>query len=144
MFNRKLLGALLIASTSLAPVTALAVPSARPTSSANCVLKAHHVISVTPYFEDEHMGSASPTVQRLRGASFFVKAEPGLTAEWLQLTLYRHLAEMHGGAMQDCPFDVKDVAVTVESAGAGFLVKIISRDAGKADEVLRRAKLLFS
>ena len=142
MFNRKLLGALLIASTSLAPMAALAAPGARPTPSTGCILKTHRVTSVTPYREDEHVHNSM--VQRLRGASLFVEAEPGLTAEWLQLSLYRHLAEMRSAAMQDCPFDVKDVTVTVESAGAGFLVKIISRDAGKADEVLRRARLLFS
>jgi len=36
------------------------------------------------------------------------------------------------------------VTVRVDSAGTGFLIKIIARDASKADEVLRRARLLLS
>ena len=141
MFNRKLFGVLLIASTTLASIAWSAAPGG-PTGPAGCILKTHRVMAVAPYFEEEHMGS-SATVQRLRGASLFVLAEPGLTAEWLLLTLQRHLAEMRTGAMQDCPLEVKDVTVTVESAGPGFVVKIISHDADRANEILRRARLLF-
>lgn len=154
MFNRKLLGALVIASTTLASMAAVAapsarpttstvaVPSARPTTSTNCILKAHRVTSVTPYFEEERQGSSS-IVQRLRGASFFVRAEPGLTAQWLRLMLDQHVAEMRIGAMRDCPLAVNGVTITVESAGPGFVVTIIARDDDQADEVLRRAQLLF-
>jgi hypothetical protein len=36
------------------------------------------------------------------------------------------------------------VAVRVESGGTGFRVRIIARDTDKAEEVLRRARLLLS
>ena len=63
--------------------------------------------------------------QELRPAtswgSGLVQAEPGLTAEWLQLKLARHIAQMRSpAAMPDCAFDVDDVAVRVESGGTGF------------------------
>ena len=131
-----------LVSLVLAAATANSVPAGDPTSAAICVLKTHRVLSVTPYFEDVHMGSGA-TTQRLRGASLFVLAEPGLTAEWLRLTLQRHLAEMRTTTMRDCPLEVKDVTVTVESAGPGFAVKLIARDADQADEILRRAQLLI-
>jgi hypothetical protein len=107
------------------------------------MLRAHRITSVTPYRVEERIGKNS--VQRLRGAEVFVQAEPGLTAEWLQLTLARHIAQMRGpAAMPDCAFDVDDVAVRVESGGTGFRVRIIARDTDKAEEVLRRARLLLS
>jgi hypothetical protein len=145
MFNRKILAAFVLAGTILAPMASYAAPAA---ATPPCILREHHVTAVTPYLVElprgaveVHQGRAA--VQQLRGATVFVQAEPGLTAEWLQLTLGRHLAEMQGSAdMKDCAFDVKDVQVKVTSAGAGFGVYLIARDAHKAEEVLRRARLL--
>lgn len=75
------------------------------------------------------------------GARVFVQAEPGLTAEWLQLSLQRHLAGM-SGSMADCPLDAKDIQVKVVSAGAGFSVQITGKSAAQGQEILRRAQLL--
>jgi hypothetical protein len=146
MFNRKILVALVLAGTTLAPMASYAAPAAA--KSAPCILREHHITAVTPYLVELprgpveiHQGRAA--VRQLRGATVYVQAEPGLTAEWLQLTLARHLAEMQGPSdMKDCAFDVKDVQVKVTSAGAGFGVYLIARDSSKAEEVLRRARLL--
>jgi hypothetical protein len=146
MFNRKILAAFVLAATALAPMASYAAPAAA--KAAPCILREHRITAVTPYLVELprgpveiHQGRAA--VQQLRGATVFVQAEPGLTAEWLQLTLGRHLAEMQGPAeMKDCAFDVKDVQVKVMSAGAGFGVYLIARDSTKAEEVLRRARLL--
>jgi hypothetical protein len=138
MFTRKFIVTSALALSTIAPTFALAAP----TSAAPCILRDHRITAVTPYKVTEHVGRGS--VQRLRGAAVFVQAEPGLTAEWLQLTLARHLAEMRGPAgMRDCAFDVNDVQLKVDSAGAGFSVKIIAKDTSKAAEVLRRAQLLL-
>jgi len=103
--------------TVLVGVAAASVPAtsfAGTPPSQDCLLREHRITSVTPYRVEERIGKNS--VRRLRGAEVFVQAEPGLTAEWLQLTLARHIAQMRGpAAMPDCAFDVDDVAVRVES-----------------------------
>lgn len=137
MLNRKILPVLGLLASFLVPATSFAQSPAR----APCILREHHLGSVTPYQVEEHVGKA--TIRRLRGASVFVQAEPGLTAEWLQLTLTRHITAMRGATMADCAFDVDDVTVQVDSAGTGFSVKIVARDSDKAEEVLRRVRLLL-
>jgi hypothetical protein len=137
MFHFKTLSAALLAASLLVPSASFA-----DTNRAPCVLREHSVTSVTPYRVQERVGRG--TVTRLKGAQVFVRAEPGLTAEWLELTLRRHLAAMRGpAAMKDCAFAVAKVKVQVNSAGAGFVVKLIARDAAAAKEVLRRAELLL-
>jgi len=82
------------------------------TKAAPCILREHRITSVTPYRVEGHQGRV--VVQELRGATVSVQAEPGLTAEWLQLTLSRHLAAMRAmGGMKDCAFEVNDVQVKV-------------------------------
>lgn len=139
MFNRKVLAALVLAGSTLAPMASYA--SAPATKAAPCILRDHRVTAVAPYSVEAHQGRVA--VRELRGATVFVQAEPGLTAEWLQLTLSRHLAEMQGpNGMKDCAFDVNDVQVKVSSSGPGFSVNLIAPDSSKAQEVLRRARLL--
>lgn len=121
------------------PATTLA--AAGPASS--CPLSEHRVTSVTPYKVAEHVGRGG-TIQRLRGAEIFVQAEAGLTAEWLQLELTRHLTQTAKATMAACPFDADDIRIQVDSAGAGFSVKLIARDADGARDVLNRARLLLA
>lgn len=140
MFNQNFLAALVLAGTTLAPIASYGAPAA--TKAAPCILREHRITAVTPYRVEARQGRV--VIQELRGATVSVQAEPGLTAEWLQLTLGRHLAEMHAmGGMKDCAFDVNDVQVKVSSSGAGFSVNLIARDAEKAPEVLHRAQLLL-
>jgi len=93
MFHKfKLIPALALLATTAAP----AVSFASSSSSRNCVLHEQKVTSVAPYRVEERIGRSS--VLRLKGAEVFVQAKPGLTAEWLQLTLVRHVAAMRGPA----------------------------------------------
>lgn len=109
----------------------------------NCPLREHHVLSVTPYYTPKRV-KKGPAMLRLRGAELFVEAQPGLTAEWLQLTLERHIAEPHNSAAEtDCALAEKNVSVQVGSGGNGFHVWIVGRDLPEAKEILRRAKLLL-
>jgi hypothetical protein len=135
MSIRNLVFALALGATSLVPVVASAETPAKP-----CILMEHRVTAVTPYRVVEYHGRGS--VQRLAGAQVFVQAEPGLTAEWLRLTVEQHLAKMQTEHMGDCPLDMSGVRIRVDSAGAGFAVKIIAKDPAQAKEVLRRAELL--
>ena len=136
MFHFKTLSAAVLAASLVVPAASLA-----DTNRAPCVFNEHSVTSVTPYRVQERVGRG--TVTRLKGAQVYVRAEPGLTAEWLQLTLSRHLATMQGPAtMKDCAFEVENVKVQVKSAGAGFVVRLVAPDTTTAKEVLRRAELL--
>jgi hypothetical protein len=137
MFTKKVAAALVLSATTLLPGFAFAAPADSP---AHCVLKQHRVTKVQPLHVTERYGRGSS--ERLVGAQVFVQAEPGLTAEWLQLTIQRHMAGMGGSRMKDCALDAKDVRISVESAGSGFAVKIAGKDPALAKEILRRAQLL--
>ncbi len=137
MFIRKLIIAATIGIGALVPAVGLAATPTKPA----CALAVHRVTAVKPYRLIEHSGRGS--TERLAGAEIFVQAEPGLTAEWLRLTLEQHLAAMKSIPMADCPLDMNDVRVQVDSAGPGFAVKIIANSARQAKEVLRRAELLL-
>ena len=133
-----------VASVALAAATAVPTLSyAASTSHAPCILDEHHVVSVAPYKIEERSGHN--VFQRVRGAQVFIQAEPGLTAEWLQLNLQRHANAMQGSAaMADCAFDLSNLRVEVTSAGSGFWVRLIAPDTKSGEEVLRRAQLLVS
>ncbi len=137
MFTKKIASVLILCFATAVPGFALAAPSE---PSAHCVLKEHRVTRVQPLNVSERYGRG--TVQRLGGALVFVRAAPGLTAEWLQLSIQQHMTQMGGKGMADCPFAAKDVRVSVESAGTGFAVKITGKDAAQGKEILRRAQLL--
>ena len=129
----------------LAAAPALAAPgaAAAPTEQGKqaCALLGFTVTSVAPHFVDQQQGRA--TIQRLAGATVYVQAQPGLTREWLRLSLERHLTAMRGAStMKDCPLGTKDIQIAVDSAGTGFAVQLSAKDTKTAQEVLRRARLL--
>lgn len=131
---------LLVLGLAAAPAVASpSAPSGRTEQA--CALRGFTVTAVAPHFVDQQQGRA--TIQRLAGATVYVLAQPGLTREWLRLSLERHLTSMQGGkAMKDCPFDAKDLQIAVDSAGTGFAIHVSAKDAKTAEEVLRRARLL--
>ena len=138
MLTKKIIAAILVSSATLLPSLAFAAPQA--TAPANCILSEHRVTGVQPLHVTERYGRG--VSERLVGAKVFVQAEPGLTAEWLQLTIQRHMAQMGGAGMVNCALEAKDVRVSVQSAGAGFVVNITGKGSSQAKEVLRRAQLL--
>src|SRR4051794_11356838 len=97
MLNKKVLAAVVLAGAAFVPSVSFGAHA----EAAPCILRAHRVPSVPPYRLREHVGRG--TTSRLDGAQVFVQAEPGLTPEWLELQLARHIASMHGaGSMKDC------------------------------------------
>jgi len=142
MFNRKLIQGLVLSASALLGSPSFATAPTPPPSSRPCIFHQHRVTSVKPLKEVESMYGRW-TRERLTGAELFVVAEPGLTAEWLQLTVGQHIAEMKTTpGMPGCPLGVQDVAVQVSSGGNGFIVRLTAPDPTKAEEVLRRAQLL--
>jgi hypothetical protein len=128
-------------------VVALALAAAVPSiawagaeTHAVCAFKSHQVTGVRPYKVEERFGRG--TIYHLKGAELYIRAEKGLTAQWLQLTLQEHIAQMNASAKDRCALGVKDVQVVVDPAGAGFAVKLIAKDEIQAREVLRRAEAL--
>ena len=117
----------------LASVLGVVSPvAASPNGEQACVFDRYAAVSVAPYHQDEDYGLG--TYSQLRGAQVFVEAQPGLTAEWLNLSVQRGLAEMQ------CGPNLKDVRVSVMSAGAGFWVTLSASDDGAAKALLSWAK----
>ena len=134
MFARIALAASLFAS-SLSPLAASA-DALKP-----CELLNGSVADVRAHRTEEHVGKV--TVQRLDGASLFVPAKPGLTAEWLQRSLAAHVGAMHGKSMSDCPLEASHVRIQVRSGGSGYWVDVIAKDHQQAEFVLQRAEGLL-
>lgn len=136
MSTRRIVPVIALALASVAPTLAWA----GPTTHAGCAFREHQVTAVKPYKVEERIGRGS--IHRLKGAEVYVRAENGLTAQWLQLTLQEHIARMNGAAKGACALGVSDIRVDVQPAGAGFAVKLIAKDPARAEEVLRRAEAL--
>ena len=139
MLTRNVIGAGILAlAAAIAPATSFA--AAKPP----CILNNYHVTAVEPYqVVDQHTGKA--TFNRVQGAQILLQAQPGLTAEGLRLQVTRYLTQMQNSSsrMPDCAFDVSGTRVQVDPVGTGFSVKLIAKDSARAQEVLRRARLLL-
>jgi hypothetical protein len=138
MYIRKLFAAAALTMSMVVPTVALA---GEPTAPAACVFGGYQIASVTPYRVEERTGRAL-SFRRLRGAEIRVQAQPGLTVEWLQLTLQQRLQEAKRGDLHDCVLGTDVSRVEVSSAGTGFIVRLVAKDTKKADEVFRRASVL--
>ena len=92
------------------------------------------VRSVNAYKTVENAGYT--TYEEFHGAELFVPAQPGLTSEWLQRVVSYQIAA------GECDFGVRDVSVSVLSAGSGFSVRLSGRDDKAARVILQHAQLL--
>jgi hypothetical protein len=89
--------------------------------------------------------SEAETVVPRGGARLLLRAQPGITAEWLQRIAECHMSQVATSSpsmLTASPLDVKGALVSVQSAGDGFAVDITSADRKIAREILRRAKSL--
>jgi hypothetical protein len=137
MFKTNMAAVLVLASALVAPATSFADSHAHARS---CILQGHRVSSVRSY-DAATVGLGHATVTKHLGAQLYVPAGPGLTAEWLRVELGRELAQMRANGMKDCPLG--DIHAEVDSAGAGFSVKLTARDPAKAADLLMHAQMLF-
>jgi hypothetical protein len=140
-YVRKIIIAAVWSAAALVPTVSFADNA----SPGPCLLGDHKVLSVAPYKVEGRYVYPGNGAHELRGAQIYLAAEPGLTAEWLQLTLERRLGAMKGQPpMPDCAFDVENLRVEVVPAGPGFWVRLIAPDEKTGEEVLRRARLLVA
>lgn len=131
-----LVPALLIGAASTSSAHA-ASPGAQ-----SCVFEKYAPVSVVPYSADENLSYGSYSF--VRGAQLFVPAREGLTKEWLEASIQQALAAAdtptkNAALTCDSPH-VKNVQVTVTSAGNGFWVALIARDERTADTLLKWAR----
>lgn len=97
-----------------------------------CVFEEYAAVSVAPYSTEENFGMG--TYSQLKGAQVYVAAQPGLTAEWLTLSVERELAS------DACRPGVRGVQVQAVSAGAGFWVRLSAPNAQEAAKLLKWAR----
>lgn len=79
------------------------------------------------------------------GARILLRAQEGVTAEWLQRVAECHLSQLATStrtADQRSPLDVRGAAVVVQSTGDGFSVEVTSPDMNGGREILARARAL--
>jgi hypothetical protein len=122
-----------VMSTVLSAVSPVAASAG---SDPECVFDKYAAISVAPYHLDEDFGLG--THSRLHGAQVYVAAQPGLTAEWLSLSVQRELAE--SAQNEQCRPSVRGVQVSVTSAGSGFWVAMSAPDERSASALLAWAR----
>jgi hypothetical protein len=116
-------------------------PSApKPQQSVTPGLSPQQIISVKPYFEDQRY--LRSVRNELRGASIRVRAQPGLTPEWLQSQLESRAATMSTSGDSRSPLAVPGVRTHVAPAGDHFLVTLKAKDMRSGKEVLQRAQSL--
>jgi hypothetical protein len=122
--------ALVLATLASAGVTESVAGAAEP---ARCSLGSKRFAhSVKALYSHEDSGYTA--FRQFRGAEVFVPAQPGLTAEWLDLVLTSQLAS------GECNFGAPEVNVEVLSDGGGFSVRLSSNDERGAAEILRHAQ----
>jgi hypothetical protein len=97
-------------------------------------------MGVRPYFEDQRY--LRSVRNELRGARVRVRAEPGLTAEWLQFQLEHRAAALQGSGDPVSPLAVPGVRTDVAPAGDHFLVTLKAKNMRDGKEVLRRAQAM--
>jgi hypothetical protein len=108
-----------------------ASPAVQP---ASCVFDRYAAVAVSAFETEENVGYGSHSV--LRGAQLYVPAKEGLTAEWLAANVQRSLSNKSSS----CQPEVRDVKVSVVSAGPGFWVFLSASDARAAAKLLKWAQ----
>jgi hypothetical protein len=144
------LAAIALAILALAPACRpAATPEERAAAACEGVADDESRKGLFPYREDiervepykVEVSSKEPA--RLAGATLYLRAEPGVTAEWLERVLACHLSHRIPCPDGDrCPLEVGPLRVDARSAGPTFVVDVRARDPEAARETLRRARAL--
>jgi hypothetical protein len=113
-------------------------PNGSPLVNPNDVRAIQEIKPATPVSETE-------TVVPRGGARILLRAQPGMTAEWLQRIAECHMARVavaKPAMLSTSPLDVKGALVSVQSMGNAFAVDITSPDVKVSKEILVRAHAL--
>jgi hypothetical protein len=78
------------------------------------------------------------------GVAVYLKAEPGMTQQWLGRIVACHVAHVAamGQAERASPLSVRNTQVSVSSTSVGFRVTVTSKDSGTARSVISRGEEL--
>jgi hypothetical protein len=128
--------------STLALVAALALPhisrAESTADSAQCFLDPQTVFTVTPYYGQRTISRNS--LKPLRGAEVHLVPTFGLSSEMLADRLKRLLRASERGHLPACLLDVGHVHIGSNLKGDAESVRLIARDPGDAQQVLRRAQ----
>jgi len=126
-----------------AALCALAATAATPAQLSadgpeRCVFETYSPGAVAPYEVEENVGYGSARV--LRGAQLYVPAREGLTKEWLEVSVRQAFSAARAGEAARCRPQVRDVDISVTSAGTGFWVRLGSKKTETARALLLWAR----
>jgi hypothetical protein len=112
-------------------------------SDKECVFDKYAPTAVSPYIAENNYDYGAYSY--LGGAQLFVPAREGLTKEWLAASVQQALAAARAaaadGVTADCDGpNVKNVNVSVISAGNGFWVQLLTSDNQSAGALLKWAR----
>jgi hypothetical protein len=130
---------IVVSGTTLSALLMIsAVVSAAPdVVPPSCVFETYAPSSVVAYNAEETVGYGTHPV--LRGAQLYVQAREGLTKEWLELSVQRAFA-VPAMESNSCRPEVRDIEVSVSSAGPGFWVYLGSGNLRSARALLQWAQ----
>ncbi|MGD0674905.1 MAG: hypothetical protein ABSC94_05765 [Polyangiaceae bacterium] len=81
------------------------------------------------------------TVTELRGAELVVRAEPGMTKQWIARLVRCHMAWQEAvGAEGDDPFVTGRPSVSFDEEETNFIIRILGRDRHEGEDILARAQ----
>jgi hypothetical protein len=78
------------------------------------------------------------------GVAVYIKAQPGMTQQWLGRIVACHVAHVAaiGGEDRPSPLSVANTQVAVSSTAVGFRITVTSKDSGVARSVIDRGEQL--
>ena len=144
MFTKNKLIKTLLPALLIGAAGAVSAPTAHASNpnAQSCVFEKYAPVSVAAYSAEENLNYGSYSF--LRGAQLYVPAREGLTKEWLEASVQHALAVQTPSTSNTDPAcqgpNVRNVQVTVTSAGNGFWVALIGRDERSANTLLKWAQ----
>jgi len=113
------------------------------------LLSYRHAIGGTAPLRDRVQISKGMIVDQDVGVQIAVRAEPGLTAPWLERVASCHVALAAAGQLEAAnakndPLLVRGVTVAVDQSATGFVVSVRAPSASAATDVNARAVALIS
>lgn len=80
-------------------------------------------------------------VREIRGAELVVRAEPGMTRQWLARLVRCHMAaEEPRLRADDSPLVVDEPTVSFGEEETGFVIRIVGRNRQEGEDIFRRAQ----
>lgn len=80
-------------------------------------------------------------VPEIRGAELVVRAEPGMTKQWVARLVRCHMASQGSHSRDDdSPFFIDEATVSFAEEETGFVIRIVGRNRQEGEDIFRRAQ----